>query len=122
MLKDFRDFILRGNVIELAVAVVMATQFNRLIESIVANIINPAIAQVGGEPDLSEIKLGDFTIGNLLNDIIAFLLVAIAVYFFIILPYNKLNELRSRGEVPDETPPPEDIQLLREIRDALVRR
>lgn len=120
MLKGFRDFIMRGNVIELAVALIMATQFNTLIASFVENIINPIIATIFGEPDLSEIRAGDVLIGNLLNDVIAFVIVAAAVYFFIVVPFNKLNEMRRRGEPGVETP--EEIELLREIRDQLARR
>ena len=120
MLKGFRDFVLRGNVIELAVAVVIATAFNDLVKAFVNNIINPVLGKVFGKPDFSSFHPGDIGIGSFINALITFLLVALAVYYFIVVPFNKLDEMRRRGEVPVEEIP-EDIQLLREIRDALVR-
>jgi large conductance mechanosensitive channel len=122
ILQGFKEFIMRGNVIELAVAVIIGTAFAKVIDSLVKNVITPLIGKLFGQPDFSRIRPGDIPIGNFLNDLVSFLLIAVAVYFVIVVPYQKLNELRRRGEVEEETPPPEDIQLLREIRDALRSR
>jgi large conductance mechanosensitive channel len=120
VLKGFRDFVLRGNIVELAVAVVMATAFNDLVRAFTNDIINPVLGKIFGKPDFSAFHPGGIGIGSFINALIAFLLVALAVYYFIVVPFNKLDELRRRGQVPVEQIP-EDIQLLREIRDALVR-
>jgi large conductance mechanosensitive channel len=124
MLRGFRDFVLRGNVIELAVAVVIGVAFNAVVQSFVNDIINPIIGKMIGKPDFSSFHPGDIGIGSFINALIAFLVVALAVYFFIVVSFNKLNEMRKRGEAPAEEVPeeaPEDTQLLREIRDELVR-
>jgi large conductance mechanosensitive channel len=122
VLQGFKEFIMRGNVVELAVAVAVGTAFIRVVDSLVKNVITPLIGKIFGQPDFSEIRPGDIPIGNFINDVVSFLLVAVAVYFVIVVPYQKVNELRQRGEVEEESPPPEDIQLLREIRDALRSR
>jgi large conductance mechanosensitive channel len=122
VLQGFKEFIMRGNVVELAVAVVIGTAFIRVVDSLVKNVITPLIGKIFGQPDFSKIRPGDIPIGNFINDVVSFLLVVVAVYFLIVVPYQKVNELRQRGEVEEESPPPEDIQLLREIRDALRSR
>jgi large conductance mechanosensitive channel len=94
MLKGFRDFILRGNVVDLAVAVVIGVAFSAIINSLVSDIINPLIAAIVEKPDFSYLVLtvhgGKIKYGNFLNAIIQFLLVAAAVYFFIVMPLGKL--------------------------------
>jgi len=120
VLKGFRDFVLRGNIVELAVAVIMAIAFNDLVKAFTNNIINPVLGKIFGKPDFSAFHPGGIGIGSFINALIAFLLIALVVYYFIVVPFNKLDELRRRGQVPAEQVP-EDIELLREIRDALVR-
>jgi large conductance mechanosensitive channel len=122
IVQGFKDFIMRGNVIELAVGVIIGAAFSQIVNSLVKDILTPLIGKIFGEPDFSKVKPGDIPVGNFINAVVVFLLTAIAVYFFIILPYQKLNELRHRGEEKEETPPPEDILLLREIRDSLQSR
>lgn len=122
ILQGFKDFVMRGNVIELAVGVIIGAAFTSIVNSLVKDIMTPLVGMIFNEPDFSKIDPGGVKIGNFLNALIAFLLVAVAVYFLIVLPYQKLNELRQRGEDQEEAPPPEDIQLLREIRDALQTR
>jgi large conductance mechanosensitive channel len=94
MLKGFREFILRGNVVDLAVAVVIGTAFTGIVNSLVKDIINPLIAAIFNKPDFSylvlEINGGKITYGNFLNQLISFLLIAASVYFFFVLPINKL--------------------------------
>jgi large conductance mechanosensitive channel len=94
MLKGFRDFILRGNVVDLAVAVVIGAAFGAIVNSLVSDLINPAIAAIVHKPDFSYLVLdihgGKIKYGNFLNAAIQFLLVASAVYFFVVLPLNAL--------------------------------
>lgn len=94
MLKGFRDFILRGNVVDLAVAVIIGAAFTSIVNSLVKNLINPLIAAIVEKPDFSSIFFtvhgGKFMLGNFLNDVISFLLIAATVYFFFVLPINAL--------------------------------
>jgi len=90
MLKGFRDFILRGNVIDLAVAVVMGVAFGAVVNSVVKNLVTPLIALAGGVPDFSAIRTGPILWGNILNDVLTFLMTAAVVYFIIVVPVNRL--------------------------------
>lgn len=96
MLKGFRDFILRGNVVDLAVAVVIGVAFGAIVNSLVSDLINPMIAAIVKKPDFSYMVLtvhgGKIKYGNFLNALIQFLLVASAVYFLVVLPLGKLLE------------------------------
>lgn len=126
MLKGFRDFILRGNVIELATAVIIGGAFTAIVTAVSEKIINPLIATVGSpevgglgfriRPDRAETFL-DF--GAVLTATINFLIVAAVVYFIIIVPMNRLNEWRNRNADEEEVPPTSE-ELLTEIRDLLV--
>ncbi len=124
MLKGFREFVLRGNVIDLAVAVVIGAAFTLVINAIVQWLITPLIAAIFGQPNLDSvlnftINGADFSIGAILSAIINFLLVAAAVYFVLIVPMNKLHEMRASGEEEEPEAPAEDVLLLQEIRDLL---
>jgi large conductance mechanosensitive channel len=127
MLKGFKDFIMRGNVIDLAVAFVIGVAFADVVNSIVAGIITPLIAAVFGEPSLGSVgsfTINDahFSIGVVLDALFTFLATAAAIYFLIVMPLNKLAERRKRGEAAiDEPASPTEIQLLTEIRDALKK-
>jgi len=103
MLKGFRDFILRGNVLDLAVGVIMGAAFGTVVTSLVKDVITPIIGNVVGKPDFSAISVNHIMIGNFLNALIAFLLVAASVYFFIVLPANSLMA-RLKGPVPEAPP------------------
>lgn len=125
-MKEFRDFILRGNVIDLAVAVIIGAAFGAVIASAVENLFTPLIAAIVGEPDFSAL---DFTIndsvfryGAFLNAVTTFLLIAAAIFFLVVKPVNAINDRRRRGEAAADEPTPEDIELLREIRDLLKQR
>ncbi|MDQ6799106.1 MAG: large conductance mechanosensitive channel protein MscL [Actinomycetota bacterium] len=124
-MKGFKEFIMRGNVVELAVAVVIGTAFGLVVKALVADILTPLIAAIVGKPDFSNltftINSSKFLYGDLINNLISFVGVAAAVYFFVVLPLNRLAERRARGQVPvDELPPPaDDVILLTEIRDLL---
>jgi len=107
MLKGFRDFILRGNVVDLAVAVILGVAFNAIVASLVGDVLNPLIAAIFGKPDFSHVILyvngGQIKIGNFLNAVISFLIVASVVYFAIVLP---LNHLMARLKKPEPEAPP----------------
>lgn len=94
MLKGFRDFILRGNVLDLAVAVIIGAAFSTIVASLTKDIINPLIAALVGKPDFSalvaHVNGGVVTYGNFINAVIAFLLLAFVIYFFLVLPANHL--------------------------------
>lgn len=117
---------MRGNVMDLAVAVVIGAALTAVINSVVEHFITPLVAAIFGEPNLDSVATftinnAHFSIGAILTALVNFLLVAAAVYFVIIQPMNKLMALRSSGEDEVETPS-EDIALLREIRDLLAQR
>ncbi|GAA1138435.1 large-conductance mechanosensitive channel protein MscL [Kribbella jejuensis] len=124
MLKGFKEFIMRGNVVDLAVAVVIGAAFGAIVTALVDNLINPLIAAIFGKADISKVwtfKLNgaEFSIGKVLQAGLNFLFVAAAVYFFIVLPLNKLAERRKRGVEPEPDPLTTDQELLTEIRDLL---
>ncbi len=102
MIKGFRDFILRGNVIDLAVAVIIGAAFTAIVTSFVTNIITPLLAALVGKPDFSALTLtlhgGVIQYGIFLNSVISFLLLASVVYFLIIVPMNYLMSLRKAPE------------------------
>jgi large conductance mechanosensitive channel len=105
-MKGFREFVFRGNVLDLAVAVVMGAAFSAVVTALVKDIITPLIAAIFGAPDFSAIALtvngSKLLIGAFLNEVLAFLLMAVAVYFFIVLPVNHLTARMRRGEVPPD--------------------
>jgi large conductance mechanosensitive channel len=125
MLKGFKDFLMRGNVVDLAVAVVIGAAFGKIVTSLVENFINPVVAAIFGKPDLSgamtfTLNNAKFSIGAILNELLNFVFVAAAVYLFIVLPMNKLAERRAKGEEP--AAPSDEVALLTEIRDSLKAR
>jgi len=125
MLKGFREFIMRGNVVDLAIAVVIGTAFTALVKAFVADILTPIIAAIFGKPNFGDltfsINSSQFLYGDLINVAITFASVAAAIYFFVVVPLNKLAERRAKGQAPaDEVPP--DIALLTQIRDLLASR
>jgi large conductance mechanosensitive channel len=107
-MKGFKEFMLRGNVVELAVAVVMGAAFTAVVTAFVKDLLTPLIAAIVGAPDFSAIALtingSKLMIGDFLNALFAFLMVGIAVYFFVVIPVNALMARMRRGEVaPDPT-------------------
>lgn len=123
LVKEFRDFIMRGNVVDLAVAVVIGAAFGALVTAFVENLLTPLIAAIFGEPDFSQLTFtingSVFKYGVFINAVISFLLIALAVYFVIVKPYN---HYRSRKAVEEPAEPAEEVLLLREIRDLLEKR
>ncbi|OIR41470.1 mechanosensitive ion channel protein MscL [Corynebacterium sp. NML140438] len=127
MLEGFKNFILRGNVIDLAVGVVIGAAFTAVVTAFSDNIINPLIASVGGA-DYSGLGFhiisgNDATFldfGALITAAINFLLIAAVVYFVIVAPMNKLDEMQKRKRgIAEDTPAPTETELLTEIRDLL---
>ncbi|HET7534649.1 MAG TPA: MscL family protein [Nocardioidaceae bacterium] len=121
MLKGFKEFVMRGNLVELAVAFIMATAFAVLVTETV-NLLMSVLAKLSGnkKPDFSAWQPGGVPVGSWINAVITFVILAAVVYFVIVVPYNKLQARRARGEEP--TPPSEEITLLTEIRDELRAR
>jgi len=105
-MKGFKEFILRGNVLDLAVAVVMGAAFGAVVTALVKDLLTPLIAAIVGAPDFSGISLtvngSKLLIGDFLNAIIAFLMLATVVYFFVVLPVNHLMARLRRGEIPPD--------------------
>lgn len=126
MLKGFKDFLMRGNVVDLAVAVVIGTAFTAIVTAFTNGLIKPLINAIGGSDaaqglgfyifDTNKGSFLDF--GGVINAAINFVIVAGVVYFLIVLPMKKLQERRKRGKEagPSE---PTDVELLKEIRDLL---
>ena len=106
MFKGFREFIMRGNVVDLAVAVVIGAAFGAVVKAFVDNLITPLIAAIFGQPDFAALKFtingSVFQYGLFINALITFLLVALAIYYVVIVPINKLNELKARGKAPED--------------------
>jgi large conductance mechanosensitive channel len=106
MLKGFKQFLFRGNVIDLAVAVVIGAVFGKVVTALVADLITPVIAAIGGKPDFSAIKFtvngSIFAIGDFINAVIAFLMAAAAIYFFVIAPVNVVQARMRRGQAPPD--------------------
>lgn len=117
-MQGFKTFLLRGNLIELAVAFVMGLAFNTVVQSL-AEVLMGFVGKLFGEPDFSEVTLYGVVVGEFINALISFVLLATVIYFFVIVPYTKVKE--RLFPTPPQEPPgtPEDIALLREIRDAL---
>ena len=126
MLKGFKDFIMRGNVVDLAVGIVIGAAFTAVVTSFTTNFIKPLIQLIGGgtgtgagawEPRKGVV----FDYSSFINAVITFLITAAVLYFLVVFPLNKLAERRKRGEEPPSDSPSEEVKLLTEIRDALVR-
>jgi large conductance mechanosensitive channel len=124
MLTEFKEFLLRGNLVDLAVAVVIGTAFAAVVAALVKDIITPVIAAIFGKPDFGTlyftIHKSRFAYGDFINALITFVSIAAAVFFFVVKPVNYLMELRRRGQEPvDEASLSDEAALLTEIRDLL---
>ena len=120
MLKGFRDFILRGNVVDLAVGVMVGAAFGAVVTALVKDLMTPFIAAIIKQPNFSTwmitINGSQLLYGDFLNALISFLIVATTIYFFVVMPVNKLMV---RFKKPAETTEAKEILLLKEIRDLL---
>jgi large conductance mechanosensitive channel len=125
MLKDFKKFILRGNVVDLAVAVVIGAAFTGVVQAIVKDLVTPLIAAIGGKPDFSNlyftINNSKFMYGDLLNALISFLLIAAVVFFVVVQPVNKLIALSNKRTDTPEPSTRKCPECLSEIPKAATR-
>jgi large conductance mechanosensitive channel len=125
MLKGFKQFVMRGNVLDLAVAVVIGGAFGKIVAALVADLLNPLIAAIAGKPDFSAIHFNVngslFKLGDFLNEVVSFLLIAAAVYFFVVAPVNALNERRNRGQAPPDPTTKKCPECLTEVPIAARR-
>ncbi len=125
MLKGFKQFVLRGNVLDLAVAVVIGAAFGAVVTALVKDLITPLIAAIVGKPDFSaiqfEINGSKFPIGDFINALVSFLLVSAAVYFFVVVPVNALMARIKRGEAPPDPTTKKCPECLSEVPIAARR-
>ena len=125
MLKGFKDFIMRGNVVDLAVGIVIGAAFTTVVTAFTKGFLEPLIKLASGgrgvNAGTASVRGVVFDYTSFINAIITFLLTAAALYFLVVYPLNRLAERRKRGEEPPPEAPSEEVKLLTEIRDALVR-
>lgn len=126
MLKGFKDFVIRGNVIDLAVGLIMGTAFTAVVTSLVQAVLMPAISMLVGSPNFDNfLVFGQIKVGVFLTAIVNFILIAVAVYFAVVVPTQKLTELAlAKKKAEDEAIEKEEteLDLLKEIRDALAKK
>lgn len=126
IMREFKDFVARGNLIEIAVGLVIALAFSAVINALVNSLLMPLIAAIVGKPTFDDLTftLNDAVIpyGTLITAIVTFLLIAAAVFFFVVKPYNMWRARQAKGEEAAPPAPAEEIVLLREIRDRLGAR
>lgn len=131
MLKGFRDFVMRGNIVDLAIAVVIGTAFAKVVDTMVSSIVTPILNALPGASvnglsfairggDLAEKTTIDFS--TIITSIIVFVLTAAVVYFVFVVPMTRIQQRRASGLTPEPEAVPEATLLLREIRDALGAR
>jgi large conductance mechanosensitive channel len=123
MLKGFREFLLRGNVVDLAIAVVIGAAFGAVVAAFVADFITPLIAAIGGQPDFSALSFtvnkSHFLYGHFINALLAFIIIAAVIYFFVVVPYNRL--MQRFKTAPTDAPVKECPYCLSSIPAAALR-
>ncbi len=125
MLSGFRQFVLRGNVLDLAVAVVLGSAFGAVITALVKDLLTPLVGALIGKPDFSAIAMtvngSRFLVGDFINALLAFVLIAAAVYFFVVVPLNAWIARRRRGEAPPDPTTKKCAECLSEVPIAARR-
>jgi large conductance mechanosensitive channel len=125
LLKGFRQFVFRGNVVDLAVAVVIGASFGTVVTALVKDLLTPLIAAVVGSPDFSAIQFtingSQFLVGDFINAVVAFLMIAAAVYFFVVVPMNAFIARQHRGEAPPDPTTKKCPECLSEVPIAARR-
>jgi len=123
MLQGFKNFLMRGNVVDLAVAVVIGGAFGQVVNSLVADVLTPLVGALGGVPDFSALQLGPIALGKFINALLNFVVVAAAIYFVVVVPMQAVQRRLKKEEAPAAPPePPEEVRLLREILEELRKK
>jgi len=126
VLSEFREFVLRGNLVDLAIAVVLGAAFGAVVTSAVENLLTPLIAAVGGQPDFARLSFtindSRFGYGAFLNALLSFLLIAGVIFFLVVKPVNALLAAMKDDDEAEPAAPAPDVALLTEIRDLLKQR
>ena len=125
IINEFKAFVLKGNVVDLAVGVVIGAAFKSVVDSVVGDLITPLIGFIGGKPDFSTLFVGPLAVGKFFNALLAFAILATVVFFLVVKPMNALLALAKKKaeEHAAEAPPlPDHVKLLMEIRDLLKSR
>jgi len=124
-MKGFKQFLLRGNVLDLAVAVVIGAAFGAVVTALVKDLLTPLIGAIAGKPDFSDLTVtvngSKLLVGDFLNALIAFLMMALAVYFFVVLPVNAIVARMRRGEAPPDPTTKKCPECLSEVAIAAKR-
>ena len=125
MMSGFKQFVLRGNVLDLAVAVIMGAAFGSVVTALVKDLLTPLIAALVGAPDFSALAFtinnSTFLIGDFVNTVVSFVLVAAAIYFVVVVPVNAINARRRRGEAPADPTTKKCPECLSEVAIAARR-
>ncbi len=121
MLKGFKEFLMRGNVVDLAVAVVIGAAFSQIVNSVVADVLTPIIGMFGGRPDFSSLMIGPIAIGKFTNSVVNFLIVAAAIYFLVVVPINAAKKKLHKEQQAAPPPPPEPSDEVKILRDILAQ-
>ena len=119
LIAEFKEFIMRGNVIDLAVAVVLGAAFTAIVDALVESIVNPIITLATGSLDFASVKIGIFPIGILISAIINFLIIAIVVFLMVKAVNAAINKVKKPGEEEEDILAPTTEELLTEIRDLM---
>jgi large conductance mechanosensitive channel len=122
MIKGFREFLLRGNVVDLAVAVVIGAAFGKVIDAFATDFLGSILGKIVNADSFSRASIGFVNVGTTITALINFVIIAAAIYFFVVVPMNKLQSLRRPREADEAAAVPADVALLTEIRDLLARR
>ncbi len=127
MLKGFKAFIMRGNVVDLAVAVIIGAAFNQIVNSMVGDVLTPLIGAIFGRPDFSGIVVGPVFLGKFINAVVNFLIVAATIYFAVVVPMKKIQEKIEKKKAAEEAAAPapapsEEVRLLAEILETLKKK
>ena len=122
MIQGFKEFVMRGNLVELAVAFIMATAFAVVVTTFVDVIMSLIGIIFGGPPNFDSVAIGDLVVGPFITALISFLVIAAVVYFFVVTPYTKMQERQAAGTEEESAPLSAQEQLLSEIRHLLAAR
>ena len=125
MLKEFKQFIMKGNVVDLAVGVVIGVAFGAVVTALVKDLITPLVGVFGGKPDFSSLsfKLGgsEFLYGDFINALVSFLIIAAVIFFFVVKPLNKLRERAAKNKTPEDPTEKKCPECMSEIPKAAKR-